>query len=403
MTFPTNNLPTQSKFWGREVEKKITNLEGSFKSAEINNVTRDSQLSVTAGQALTAANNATAAAAAAGAAAAAAGAAAATANNALIGLGSLDESTSTYKINADNLVAGTITAIDINGSTITGSTLTTASPGSQRVVLNSNSITLNNGSSDTGSIYGSSKDGAAATYIDGTRCVLQSSLGNYLIGSTGVYSGSFSVGDGSITTGGSMTAHGNVTSTTGTVSGAVFSGGSITTGTLSVGTMNAGVFGGGTTASGGLSAGTISAGNFNGTSNTSIAANTQSSFVGNLFINASGQMFRYLSSSTREVKENIQPYEFDTESFIAVNPVTFNYKPSALSDPEEAEVSQLGFILEDFEDAGLADYLVIPSNEVDPYKGLRYDKLYMMLHKVVQEQGQTIKDLTARIEALESR
>lgn len=63
MVFPLNNLPTASRFWGREVEKKIVNLENSLRSSDINNTTRDAQLSVTAGQALIAAEEAQAAAA----------------------------------------------------------------------------------------------------------------------------------------------------------------------------------------------------------------------------------------------------------------------------------------------------------------------------------------------------
>jgi hypothetical protein len=43
-TFPKNNLPTDSLNWGREVEKSINNLESTFKSAQINNITRDNQL-----------------------------------------------------------------------------------------------------------------------------------------------------------------------------------------------------------------------------------------------------------------------------------------------------------------------------------------------------------------------
>lgn len=100
MIFPPNNLPTASKNWAREVEKKVTNLESSFRSAEVNNTTRDSQLSVTANSALAAATQAAAAAA--------------EANEALSGLLSLGADGSSYDINAGNISGGTITGVNFN-------------------------------------------------------------------------------------------------------------------------------------------------------------------------------------------------------------------------------------------------------------------------------------------------
>jgi len=102
-------------------------------------------------------------------------------------------------------------------------------------------------------------------------------------------------------------------------------------------------------------------------------------------------MFRDPSISSKEAKENIQEYAFDTEAFISVNPVTFYYKEGVFSNPVEPQIKQLGFLLEDFEDIGLGEHLVIPANEVDKYKGLRYDKLYMFLHKTVQELNERVK------------
>jgi hypothetical protein len=83
MTFPQNNLPSDARYWAREVEKRITNLESSFSSSEINNTTRDSQLQVTANNALSAAIAAKEAADAASTAAGDAETAADIANNAI--------------------------------------------------------------------------------------------------------------------------------------------------------------------------------------------------------------------------------------------------------------------------------------------------------------------------------
>jgi len=125
--------------------------------------------------------------------------------------------------------------------------------------------------------------------------------------------------------------------------------------------------------------------------NTSVANNTTTSFNGNLFINSSGTMFRNPSISSIEAKENVTEFTFDTDAFISVNPVTFNYKREAVRTDEEAQTTSLGFILEDFEGIGLSEFLTIPSNEIDQYKGLRYDKLYMFLHKSVQEINERLK------------
>jgi hypothetical protein len=215
------------------------------------------------------------------------------------------------------------------------------------------------------------------------------------------------------TSGGSTINADNISG--GTISGDFINGGTISGNIISGGTISGITISASTFVSGGVvdcaeintaniyANQTIEAnGGYLGNINTTIANSTTSSFAGNVFINTSGSMFRSTSTSSREAKENILSYEFDTDAFIGVNPVTFNYKLDAVQSQEETEINQLGFILEDFEDAGVGEHLVIPANEVDQYKGLRYDKLYMMLHKVVQAQDETIKNLTARIEALES-
>ena len=153
MAFPNNNLPSDAKYWVREVEKKIVNLENSLSSSDINNTTRDSQLQVTASQALIAAQAADDAATEAGAAADAAAqaaqdaldaidaanAAGSLANDAqddalaalqdIIDLGSPGgpsinaSNINAGSISADFISGGTIDASDINGVTITGGTI----------------------------------------------------------------------------------------------------------------------------------------------------------------------------------------------------------------------------------------------------------------------------------------
>ncbi len=147
MTFPSNNLPSSSKYWVREVEKKIVNLENSLSSSDINNTTRDSQLQVTANQALIAAQEADAAATAAAAAAQdaldaidAANAASALANAAsALANDAQDDALAALQdiIDLGNPDGPSIYANNISGGTISGVTLVSTS--------GSNSVTLNNG------------------------------------------------------------------------------------------------------------------------------------------------------------------------------------------------------------------------------------------------------------------
>lgn len=393
MVFPLNNLPTQSRFWGREVEKKIVNLENSLRSSDINNTTRDSQLQVTATQAVVAANLAQEAAQEAADAAA-------NASAAINGLGSLDDANSTYKINAANVTVGTLNAININGSQITGSTLQTAPSGRRVEIESTNTSYFDENNNFAGQINGFTSLGGVATLdvassgsgsvrVFGSGVTLRGAAESFLsLNGNGCFVSRFNGVPINLITDGNIEANGNL-SATGSMSSS-----SVSTGSISCSSVSS---------TGSISGTTVSSTNFSGTVNTSIANNTQTSFSGNLFINSSGNMFRNPTISSREAKEDIAPYTFDTEAFIAVEPVTFKYKDGVIANPDEAGMDHLGFILEDFEAAGVAEHLTIPANEIDVYKGLRYDKLYMMLHKVVQEQNKTIKELTARIEALESR
>ena len=165
-----------------------------------------------------------------------------------------------------------------------------------------------------------------------------------------------------------------------------------------------------TNANGGLSttSGSFSSisnsGTYTGNGFPTVGANTVSgaSFPANTFVSSTGNLARKTDASERRLKENINELNFDAEAFININPVTFNYKREAVSDDDQAARKNIGFILDDFEDAGLDEFLVFQA-EGDDFKQLRYDLMAIYLHKVVQNQNETIKDLTARIEALESR
>ncbi len=430
MIFPPNNLPTASRSWARDVEKYISNLDSSFRSAEINNVSRDSQLIVTATSALTAAtqaqeavatavaaqadadaaqtaaisanstaisanstaiealqlaqsqqgeidqaqndalaalgqsDDAIAEAAAAAAAAAIAAQAASDANaeaiKALQGLANLDETTSTYKINAANVTVGNFNASLITTGVLNADLITTGSLSANRI---------SGGNISGVGIYTSNGAGLTADLVAG-------SVNLAAPGTSGSLAASSSFG--------MVLNSSNIVrvSAPNGIEGASASFGNLTGGAI------------------------VNNSTYTGNGFPTIAANTvtgTTTFAPNVFINASGNMARNTTMSERRAKENIEEFEFDAEAFISINPVTFNYKREAVSDNEQAQAVNLGFILDDFEDAGLDQFLVAQPFEGDEYKQLRYNLLYMYLHKVVQEQHNTIKDLTARIEALESR
>ena len=341
--FKRNYLPSQSRPWAKQLEDAIDSTERSFKTLDVNNRSKDEQFSASLSRLDGAVLEARAASELADAA-----------QNVAIGA-------------VEDAADANALAIEANGNATAANTAAT-----QANTAASNANTAAILAYDT--VIGLSESGGTTINADNI--------------SGGTISGDFING--------------------GSISGNVISGGSISgvniTAFDSIETPFGHVFATDIYASDTLRTdGTVSAGQYYvGNRNVTIGNTTTSSFAGNCFVNSSGSMFRSTSTSSREAKENIVSYEFDTNAFIAVNPVTFNYKLDAVQTEEETEISQLGFILEDFEDAGVGEHLIIPANEVDTYKGLRYEKLYMMLHKVVQAQDETIKNLTARIEALES-
>jgi hypothetical protein len=412
MVYPKSNLPTAAQPWGRYVEKDITTLQTTVATERVNNAARDAQNSLNIkriDESLTTVKQV------------------ATQTADLIASTGItankvdDLETNVYypgtvNINGGNIQAGTITGNKINanyvyagnisanqitsgsisgdritGGTITGTTVQTSS--GNAVVLDnaSNSLYFRYSGSSVGSLRGTVGPGGnsgvqlasgASTYM-----FMQPNQID-LISSTG--------GDYGISLNGStIYLRGTVSSlsaNSASIANACSAGSFSTSGAVSCGSVSS---------SGSISGTTVSSTNFSGTVNTSIAANTTASFYGNVFINTSGQMFKGLSySSSREIKENIQPLEFDTQKYLSIDPVTFDYKESFYA--KDDRFGMVGFIAEDFEDAGFSE-VVIPENFDGPNKGLRYDKLYMYLHKVVQEQDAIIKSLTARIEALEAK
>jgi hypothetical protein len=147
--FPNSNLATASQPWGREVQKRLANLESQFSLQRTNSATIDAQLQAsyrrldqTVKDLIQADLNIQAALAQsniaivdAAAAADDAAAAADDAQNAIDGLIGLGSTGSDYTLNASNIVGGTITGVTVQtGSSgqrivLSGTTLDFYSPG----------------------------------------------------------------------------------------------------------------------------------------------------------------------------------------------------------------------------------------------------------------------------------
>jgi len=350
MTFSKNYLSNQSQPWAREVQKRVANLETAFRSAEVNNTTRDDQLAASfrrldatfletqqaAADAEQAANDALAAI------------------NGLTGLGTPGGD---YEVDGANLVVGSVTATEIssqyvyagqidadqiNAGTVIGLNIKTRFSG-QRVELLDNDIEFyNSGNVKTGSIFGSSFGAENAIYIDAPNAlVLQNGYQTFLIGDTGVFQGNFSVENDLQMVNGTARLDNRVQS--------------------------------------------------EGTRNAITSASP------NMYVATNGFFARSTSTSSREVKENIKPITFDYKKFLSVNPVTFDFKEGIITaegeDAESTRIDQLGFIAEDFIEAGFEKHLIIQPNEFEAHIGLRYDKLYMFLHKTVQDLNQRVTEL----------
>ena len=345
--FPKNNLPIDSLNWGREVEKSINNLETTFRSAEVNNVTRDAQLQnsykrldtaltqLTAtnaavdqaqSDAITALNTATTANSTANTANATAITALEDATTALTdavealeGLGSLDEATSTYKINASNLTVGTLDASVVNVTNLNASNITSGSLSADRI------------------------------------------------------SGGVIAGVGNITSGGVIYAVGNLSC-----------GGN-------VGASGSGFFGGGIDVSGDstLSGRITSTGTY-GATTTSTA---------NLFVASNGNFAR--STSSRRYKADIQSIDYGMKA-LELEPRTWvdiaEYRDNGNSTEGLERIP--GFIAEELHELGLTE--LVQYNEDGQPDAVYYDRMLVAVIPVIKNQQQLIEQLTARIEALEA-
>jgi hypothetical protein len=105
---PDNNLPLSSQPWGREVQKKLQDLERNFNLQKINSSTVDSQLQSSYKRLDTAVQNINNVYVDVNAITEISNEAVAVSNEALAGLIGLAYTGSTYKVNASNIIDGVI-------------------------------------------------------------------------------------------------------------------------------------------------------------------------------------------------------------------------------------------------------------------------------------------------------
>lgn len=359
VTFPNSYLSTASQPWGRIVEKQLVDLNLLVTSNEINNAARDKQLLASLNRV--------------NAAAISAQNAADTANAAIAGLTSLGSPSSSYSIAAGNITAGTLTGFTIN----------TASYG-QRIELGGTYPT------DL-KFYDSSNTITGSMRADSTQFQLQNTYqGNGLWGTGGYSKLSLNQTDAAIIVrSGSFTG-----STTFTTSG-------LSTGTVYAYALQSEL--GGVSTTGSISNGGFSVDSTTATSSAIYNAATSQQY--NMHIQGSAnnyRMYRSTFTSTRALKRDIRPLAFDKDAYINISPVVFKYVDGVLRE-EEKDWDIVGFIAEDFVDAGLGEHLITQPQDEDDHISLRYDKMYMFLHSVVKSQQETITNLTTRLEAMENK
>jgi len=351
VVFPKNNLPVQSQPWTRDVEKRVENLESTFRSAEVNNATRDSQalsqirrLDAAVTDVGIAAADASAAAATASQAAADALAAANTANTSLNGLVSLGTDGSSYSVHGGNITANTITANEISASYVYAGT------------LNANQVTAGTMTADR--ISGGTID---ATNVNVTN-LNASNITSGTISADRISGGVIS-GVGNITSGGTIFATVNLGCGQNIgVDGTAIIGSDLTVGSTSV--------------NGAITRAFLSGGGTTGASFTN-----------------SGALVR--TSSSQRYKTDIQLLDINLNDLYSLEPKTFKRKDE-VEDLGENAKTYPGFIAEELAGTSLDKFVFYSKDEDGNLRpeGIHYPELTAALLLA-------IKNLNARIEALE--
>jgi hypothetical protein len=429
MIFPPNNLPLNSRNWGRTLENRLVAIQSNFKSAEINNLARDSQSLSNFARLDVAVTNII---------------------KLLTDVELITETTTTLEEDLDSLgvdltdvtgniyfpgttqlngsrlrvgtvvadtiaagyvYAGKIVGGQIDGGIITGTTVQTAGP--SRIVLNNsarslqftdaqNTVVANmfSGTSQQGNpgifmSYGNSPQVNAANLFSLRQESFFLSGGS---GNAGTISGSAggvfinATGSGSAIT---LDAQAGVAITNGslTVAGGVRLGGVN-------GTLLSRAGDGRVQSDGGF----LSSGNLGVTGNITYVAPQGTGTTFPLYWNSSTNVLYRLSSSER-YKTDIKNAEIDYEKFMQVQPRTFKNKKDAEEFGLENTELTYGYIAEEMHDLGLTDFVVYEDDENGNSRpeSVNYMSMAIATHALIKHQDTLIKSLEARLTALETQ
>jgi hypothetical protein len=106
------------------------------------------------------------------------------------------------------------------------------------------------------------------------------------------------------------------------------------------------------------------------------------------------------ASSSREVKQQINPTTYEYEKIISIEPKTFKYNEAVEIMGENAPL-ELGFIAEDLHDAGVTE--LVYYREDGSVEGLDYTKFAVITQQIVREQHAMIMELKNEIEKLKNK
>lgn len=421
MVFPNSNLPATAQPWARDVQKRIEKVESNVKANELNNTARDVQLENNYKRIDATVNGLIVADAAAATALAQANTAiegvsdivntiyvtgTETINGAVVASGTLSAS----KITAGTMSGDRITGGIITGTTITGSTLATA--GNRHVEVSGTNIAFfDEGGTPTGSISGS-----GATRASAVQMISSSSTGIYAYngGSDIVGPGcTLSVGNSgnnqiALNASGGILMNDPVTFSD-VVSGGISASGEVAgsslraTGLVSGSSLS--ITGSSTTSGIANNSGNITnGGTLSNTGNINSPAtygNTAAS--GRVMYVAANGTYNCSTSSAR-YKQDITPYAVDLNKFMQLEPVSFRYKRAVEEHGEQADIAH-GFIAEQATEIGLTEFVDFELDENGNPRpdNFRYIDFTAAMYSVVKSQQATIRSLTARIEALESK
>lgn len=129
--------------------------------------------------------------------------------------------------------------------------------------------------------------------------------------------------------------------------------------------------------------------------NSGITGTTRDVYIANA---AGGYVIGYLTSN-RDAKQDISLADLDVNLILEIEPKSFKYK----SDVEQLGNSAptiLGFIAEDFVDAGL-ELMVYRNEDTGALEGINYQKFVIALQAVVRDQAAKISNLESRLAVLE--